>query len=351
MSGGVDSSVAALLAVRAGRARAALTMRVGDDPELRAAGRCCAPADVRDARRVAARLGLAHYVVDLRARFRAEVVEPFVDEYLAGRTPIPCVACNDRLKFADLLARARILGGGRVVTGHHARVERRRGRTSLLRGRDRAKDQSYFLHGLTAAQLERADFPVGEISKAEVRALAREAGLPVADKPESQEICFVPDGDAAGFVAREAARRGLATPGGPVVDAGGREIGHHGGVHAFTVGQRRGLGAHGRPTYVIELRAESATVVAGAADELFATSCTVPRFHWIAGAPRGAVECEVQVRHGRRAVAARVEPAADGSARVAFAEPERAVAPGQACVAYDGDLVLGGGPFGRPARA
>ena len=346
MSGGVDSAVAALLAARTGALGAAFTMRLTDAEQAGAGpGRCCAPRDVRDARGVAARLSIPHYVLDMRDAFAEHVVRPFVAEYLAGRTPIPCVACNDRLKFAELVRRARALGACRVVTGHHARTERHGDTVRLLRGRDRAKDQAYFLHGLTQDQVRTAWFPVGEITKPEVREIAREAGLDVADKPESQEICFVPDGDAAAFVEREAQRDGVGVRAGEIVDRAGERVGAHGGVHRFTVGQRRGLGAHGVRLHVLELRAATDEVVVGPAAELLSSELVVERFNWIEGViPPSAIDAEVQVRHGRGTARARVMPVGTG-VRVIFDEPVRAVAPGQAAVVYDGDRVMGGGPI------
>ena len=351
MSGGVDSSVAALLAAREGRALAAFTLRLSDADESQAGpGRCCAPRDVRDARRSADRIGVPHWVLDLRETFEREVVRPFVDEYLAGRTPIPCVACNDKVKFETLLEHARRVGAETLVTGHYARIEREGDEHRLLRAVDADKDQTYFLHGLTQEQLAGARFPLGGLTKSEVRELAREAGLPTADKPESQEICFVPDGDAAAFVEREAERRGLELKGGPIVASDGREIGRHEGVHRYTIGQRRGLGAQGSPHYVLELDVAGVRVVAGPAEELDFRACTVERFHWIAGrAPEDPFEAEARVRHAKDTVPVLVEPRNDG-ARIEFAEPHRAVARGQAAVVYRGDEVLGGGAIASAER-
>jgi tRNA-specific 2-thiouridylase len=269
-----------------------------------------------------------------------------VRDYVGGRTPIPCVACNDRLKFDELVRRAAALGADRVATGHYARLDRDgdrdRGRVRLLRAADRSKDQTYFLAGLDQAQLAAAEFPLGGLEKTQVRELAREAGLAVADKPESQEICFVPDGDVAAFVEGRAPGDVRA---GEMVDASGAVVGRHAGVHGFTVGQRRGLGAFGRPTYVLELRASAAEVVVGGEDALMRRLARVERFSWISGeVPPGAVEAHVQVRHGRHSARALVTPAA-GGATIEFAEAQRAIAPGQQAVAYAGDECLGGGPI------
>ena len=347
MSGGVDSSLAAAVAVERGCDAVGVTMQLAG-----ASSRCCSLEDADDARRVADALGVRFFVANYADEFRREVIEPFADAYLDGRTPIPCVACNKRFKFDHLLDRARVFGAERVATGHYARIDRdpASGRLRLLRGRDREKDQSYFLFQLDQEQLERAWFPVGEMTKDEVRARARTLGLATAEKPESQEICFVPEGRYVDVVerirpeAREAA--------GDIVDTEGRVLGRHGGVHRFTVGQRHGLGiATGRRLYVSRIEPETGRVVVGDADHLETPTARVEEVSWVAGeVPAAPVPAIVQVRHRHVGARAKVEPEGDGRARVVFEEPVRAVAPGQAAVFYDADdpeVVLGGGWIAR----
>jgi tRNA-specific 2-thiouridylase len=342
MSGGVDSSVAAALLVEAGCEAIGVTLHLAGD-----ASRCCSLADADDARRVAERLGIPFYLANETERFRAEVTEPFADAYLAGRTPVPCLACNSRFKFRHLLARARVFGASAVATGHYARVDRdpETGRLRLRRAQDRAKDQSYFLYELGQAQLAAARFPLGDLTKGEVRAHARRLGLVTAEKPESQEICFVPDGDYAAAVER--LRRSALRGEGEIVDAAGRVLGRHGGIHRFTVGQRRGLGlASDRRLYVTRIDAARNRVVVGGAEALGARGARLGRVSWVAGAPPGgAVRAEVRVRYRHAGAPAAVEPLPDGGARVLFDEPVAAVAPGQSAVFYAGEYVLGGGPI------
>jgi len=343
MSGGVDSSLAAALVVRSGADAIGITMK------LSASGsRCCSLDDADDARRVAERLGIRFYVANYADAFGQEVVEAFADAYLAGRTPIPCIACNQRFKFDHLLERAKAFGAERVATGHYARIERdpQTGRARLFRARHREKDQTYFLFSLDQAKLERAVFPVGEMSKDAVREMARSLGLVTADKPESQEICFVPDGDYAKVV--EAIRPAAAGLRGEIVDEGGRVLGHHRGIHRFTVGQRHGLGiASDRRLYVLRLEPEHQRVVVGDAGALDCRGARVERVHWIAGvAPDGPIRARVQVRHRHAAAPATVRALDGGGAEIEFDEAVRAVAPGQAAVFYDepnDDEVLGGG--------
>ncbi len=340
MSGGVDSSVAAAIVAEEGREVIGVTLALAGD-----ASRCCSLEDTQDARRVAERLGIRFYVANYRERFREEVIEAFADEYLAGRTPIPCVACNQRFKFHHLMERAQALGAERVATGHYARVARdaATGRMRLLRGRDRQKDQSYYLFDLRQEQLERIEFPLGDLEKPAVRARARALGLKTADKPESQEICFVPDGDYARVV--EAIRPDRLPGQGEIVDELGRVLGRHEGIHHFTVGQRRGLGlSSAERMYVKRIDAAGNRVVVASVDALGTARARLERVAWVAGeAPAAGVRASVQVRYRHEGAAAKVEPARDGGAVVHFDEPVRAVAPGQAAVFYDGDEVLGGG--------
>jgi tRNA-specific 2-thiouridylase len=346
LSGGVDSATAAALLVEQGHRVVGMTMRLYDaaGSEASAGGRCCGPRDIEDARKVAAHLGIPFYVANYEREFHDAVIADFVEEYVAGRTPNPCVRCNERIKFSPLLRRARALGAAALATGHYARLERGPdGHMRLHRAVDAQKDQSYFLFAMPQADLDQVRFPLGGYTKAEVRAEARRLGLPNAEKAESQEICSVPDGDQAAFVARAAG--GAAPAPGEVVDPAGRVLGAHDGVHHFTIGQRRGLGrSYGdAPSYVVSIDALRRRVVVGGKDELMRREVRVADVRWFGGPPAGEVRVAVQVRHRHRAAPAVVRADGEGRATVLFDAAERAVAPGQAAVFYEGDAVVGGG--------
>ncbi len=347
MSGGVDSSVAAALLARAGHDVVGVSMQLYDQrasPE--AFGSCCSLDDLHDARRVAAALGIPYYLVNFERKFQDTVVRNFVDEYASGRTPIPCVHCNADLKFATLVERAAAFDASCVATGHYARVEfdEDAGRFRLLRGVDRDKDQSYFLFSLTQDQLAHALFPIGHLTKPEVRAQAEALGLAVADKPDSHEICFVPDGNAGDFVERHLAGPSAALRAGDIVDSSGKVLGRHAGLHRFTVGQRKGLGiATGSPRYVLRLEPSEDRVVVGSRDELGRRSFEASGVNWIAGTPpAGPVRLTARIRHRHHDAPATV--VADGSSiHVTFDEAQTAITPGQAVVLYDGEEIVGGG--------
>ena len=345
MSGGVDSSTAAALLVESGHEVIGLSMQLYDQRESPDAfGSCCSIDDLHDARRVAHRLGIPHYLVQLERPFEETVVRNFVREYASGRTPIPCVHCNADLKFHELLERAAGLGASAVATGHYARVayDEVARRYRLYRGVDRDKDQSYFLFSLDQDQLARAMFPVGHLTKREVREVAGRHELDVAQKPDSHEICFIPDGDAAGFVER--ALGADAAPG-DIVDSSGRTIGHHRGVHRFTVGQRKGLGvATGQPMYVLRLEPDTSRVIVGSRDELGGRELSASSISWISGTPPPApARVSARIRHRHRDAVATVTTGGNTRAQVVFDEPQIAITPGQAVVFYDGEEVLGGG--------
>jgi len=358
MSGGVDSSAAAAILKDQGHDLVGFTMQLWDqrrginvdengDP---LPSRCCSLDDVYDARRVAEELDFPFYVLNLEQDFERDVVQPFVSSYLSGETPIPCVSCNSRLKFASLDRLARSLGCEKVATGHYARVrfDAATNRHTLLRGLNEQKDQSYFLWELTQDQLSRALFPLGAMSKPEARDAARSHGLATADKKESQEICFVPDGDYAGFIDRylEAEDSLDRLPGvGEIVDTTGRRIGTHGGIHRYTIGQRRGIGiADERPLYVISVEANTNRLTVGSQDELLSSTFTAAGVNWISiGEPSEPVRADVRVRYRHNAAPATITALPNQRVRVVFDEPQRAITPGQATVFYRGDEVVGGG--------
>lgn len=364
MSGGVDSSVAALLLARQGAEVVGVSMHLWDhdrDGSGSAEGRCCTLDDLRTARRAAEVVGVPHYTLDLRVRFLEAVVRPFVASYLSGETPVPCLACNTDVKFDALFRRARAIGCEAVATGHYARLETDPGTggVRLLKALDAGKDQSYFLYELTAAQLAIARFPLGELTKATVREIAREAGLPNWDKPDSQEICFVDAADGpAGFIRKEAEALGFALPGlpaarpGPVTRADGRELGAHAGTMGFTIGQRRGLGvATGEPVYVVGIRAEEGRLVVGGEADLLSREVALRDvcFQAPPRGPRSRVLARIRSRHRDVPALLEVEDPGStrgGTGRLVFDEPVRAAAPGQAAVFYDPErpeLLLGGG--------
>jgi tRNA-specific 2-thiouridylase len=355
MSGGVDSSTVAAMLRADGHPVIGLTMQLWNQRRL--AGRegmpeqvqgCCSLDDVYDARRVAEHLGIPYYVVNHQERFERDVVRPFVDEYLSGRTPIPCSLCNNHLKFDQLLITAQQIGADLLATGHYARIEYSEacGRWLLLRGRDLSKDQSYFLFGLTQEKLSRTLFPLGSMSKPEVRELAHQHGLALADKPDSQEICFVPGGDYKRFIDAYLEEQGERLPdtSGELVTTSGEVIGSHAGIHNFTVGQRKGIGvATGSPLYVIEIRGDKRQVVVGRDDSLRSRTLRAHRLNWIAcKTPDRPIRVKAKIRHRHEPADAEVRMEGE-KALVTFDEPQRAVTPGQAVVFYDGDVVTGGG--------
>jgi tRNA-specific 2-thiouridylase len=357
MSGGVDSSTVAAMLRAEGHQVIGLTMQLWNQRRLAGhtgmpetvQGRCCSLDDVYDARRVAETLGIPYYVVNHEDRFERDVVRPFVEEYLSGRTPIPCSLCNNHLKFDQLLIVAQQIGADALATGHYARVEfdQQDGRWLLKRPADRSKDQTYFLFGLTQEQLSRTLFPLGEMTKPEVRELARHHGLALAEKPDSQEICFVPGGDYKNFLDAYLAEQGDALPdtAGELVTTDGNVIGEHQGIHHFTVGQRKGLGvATGSPLYVIQIKGDTRQVVVGNQEDLYSKTMRVKKINLISVTELGEpMRVQVKIRHRHEPASAQIEASGPDEMMITFDQPQRAVTPGQAAVFYDGDVVVGGG--------
>ncbi len=341
MSGGVDSSVAAALLKEAGHEVVGVTMRL-------------MPRDSRaetDAANIARRLGITHYVIDLTHIFAERVIEDFCREYSRGRTPNPCVQCNKHIKFGALMEKTRELGADFIATGHHTRTERdeNTGKYLLMKGADRQRDQSYFLCRLDQKQLSRAVFPVGHLTKKKVRQIAGELGLPVADRPESREICFIPDDDYAGFLNENVPQ---ASRPGPILDNQGKLLGEHRGLVHYTVGQRRGLGiAADAPLYVIAIDPEKNAIIAGAKEETYGTELVAGSLNWIAIAkPESAIKVKASIRYRHAEAETVVNPLENGSVYVKFAEPQSAIAPGQTIVFYEGDRVIGGGTITRHGK-
>jgi len=351
LSGGVDSGVAAALLVEQGYqvSGAMLHLWAEPGPDEARANACCTHEAVNRARQVADQLGIPFSLIEAEAEFKAQVVDYFVAEYGAGRTPNPCVPCNRNVRFGWLLNQTLESGTTHIATGHYARVQRSKGRYQLLRGRDPKKDQAYFLHTLTQEQLAHIIFPLGDLTKEEVRGIARRRGLPVAEQPESQDVCFVADGNYRRFLAQQAPR--LFRPG-PIRDTSGRILGRHQGLPAYTIGQRKGLGiAAPEPLYVLAIEPAENVLIVGTAEELSRDECAVEEMHYVSGeTPTALFPATAQIRYRARPVEATVTPLPHGKAHVRFTSPQRDITPGQFLVLYEGETVLGGGVICIPSQ-
>ncbi|UCF20606.1 MAG: tRNA 2-thiouridine(34) synthase MnmA [Gemmatimonadota bacterium] len=352
MSGGVDSSLAAALLKEQGYELIGATIKTFCYAEHPGSSKtCCGLEGIADARSVAQRLDIPHYVFDLEDEFTRDVIDDFVAEYAEGRTPNPCVRCNSHTKFRDLLRRAQMLGCDRIATGHYARCERVDGRVRLMRAADRSKDQTYFLWGIDRTVLERLELPLGELTKTEVRRRARQLGLQTADKPESFDICFVPDGDYRGFLAQRLSPDHDAFLPGPITTLAGERVGTHQGYSRFTVGQRRGLpGGFSEPMYVVDIEPQTRSVLIGPADALEATRVTIADQNWLADPPPIGSAVSVQVRHRGHEVAGLIEDSGAERTVIRLHGSHRAITPGQSAAVYDGEVLLGGGRIARERR-
>lgn len=355
MSGGVDSSVAAYLLKEAGYEVIGVTMKIWPQDCLsRAEDKCCGPQAVADARMVAHKLAIPHYVVDEADSFAKTVIDYFTEEYRQGRTPIPCVMCNEKLKFGKLRSTAESLGAEYIATGHYARIEHSKEKRPpiLRRAADERKDQSFFLFSLSEDQLRKILFPIGHLQKNEVRAIAQKLGLKVYDKEESQEICFVPGNDYKAFLRTHYQSKGLKFKIGGIYHRDGRLLGEHNGIENFTIGQRKGLpGGQGTPLYVVDIDAENQNIIVGSESDLIRHECLLERVRWLQPIPaQPSIPIDVKLRHNAPPTSAKLEPVDSSHARLIFNEPQIGIAPGQAAVFFQGDLVLGGGWVVRDAK-